>query len=517
MRTASRLCALALLLGVAGACRLDPAFQRPDPGTPERWREAMQDERIQANLRWFDLFQDEVLRELIRTAVAENHDLEAALARIEEARALVQVTGSALYPSVDLGASAGGFRDSREGSPPRPEPEDVTYASHRLALEAVWEADVFGRVRSATAAQRAAYLASLDAYQDVGLSLVSAVGLAYFELRALDAQIQSARRNLVSCQEYVDLARVLFEGGKTSELDLRQAESEYYRTQVIHLDLLRLATVQENAISVLVGRAPGAVPRGLELQVQPLPPNVPAGLPSDLVSRRPDIRAQEQAVRAETALVGAARANLYPRFPLTASYGFESAELTNWLTAPAQAASIVAGIVQPIFNAGRNRALVAAQCARLRAAAETYAQDLLVAFQEVEDGLVSYRRYAEQRAAQRQRLQALRRVMDLAETRYRGGVTSYLEVLDSQRQLFDAELEESRTVAAQLASLVFLFKALGGTWEDAGTPARACVPVAGTVRTATPVRAPAPGGPGLAAPPPPPPSPPLPPSPPSDR
>jgi len=473
-----------------------------------------------ANTAWFDLYQDDVLRELIRMALASNPDLGVALARIDEARALAHAAGAEINPRVDFAAAGGWARASRVEVPFG----DRDGGRIRASFDLAWELDVFGRIRSQAAAAYAAYLGSAAAHRDVGIRLVAEVARAYFELRDLDERLEIATRTLASRQEYVDLAKVRFEGHITSELDWRQAESEFYRTRAVQVEIQRAIAVKEDEIAVLLGRPPGAIARGRRAKEQPLPAAVPAGLPSDLLRRRPDIVAADQALAAETALVGAARANLYPRIALTGSYGWESDQLSELFTSPSNTASLIAGLLQPIFDSGRNRDFVAAQCARMRAAMEAYRGTVLFAFAEVEDGLANYRHYTEQRVVQGQRVAALSRVLELSETRYEGGVAEYLEVLDAQRELFDAELEQAATVQAQLVSLTRLYKALGGGWTLAETGpclppsppsppapvvhAPSGLPPSATARPAPPPAA-RPAAPALVVPPPPPP-PPLP-------
>lgn len=459
----------ALLATAAGTgCRLDPAHHRPDTGAPSAWRDGAATSASLANTAWFAVYQDETLQGLIREALEGNLDLRVALARIDEARALAVASGAALYPTVDLSASAGGVRSTRAGAGGG----DRSSETYGLAFDLTWELDVFGRIRTQTAAAQARYFGSVEGHRDVTIRLVADVARAYFELRDLDEQLAIAQRTLKSREEYVTLARDRFEGGKTSELDFRQAEGEYFRTKVVTVETQRQISVLENQVSVLLGRAPRAIPRGRTAAAQPVPVQVPAGLPSELLERRPDVRFAEQTLVAETALVGTARANLYPRIALTGTAGWESDALSDLFTSPSTTGALIAGLLQPIFNAGRNRSLVEAQCARMRIAMEEYRKTVLEAFREVEDALVDYRRYTEQRGVEAQRVEALRKVLSLAETRYVGGVGTYLEVLDAQRALFDAELEQARTVAAQLVALTRLYKALGGGWY--GPDGQAC-------------------------------------------
>jgi NodT family efflux transporter outer membrane factor (OMF) lipoprotein len=473
---------VAVLLATAvslGGCTLDPPTSLPATDVRPTWRDGSHDVHTLANTAWFDLYRDDVLRQLIRNAVAGNPDLAIALTRIDEARAIAKATGADLYPRIDLAAAGGRAYSSRLETPFGDRSNGVA----GIFFDMSWELDLFGRVRSERRAAQAFYFESVDAHRDVGIRLVSEVARLYFELRELDELLEITRRTMESRREYVDLAKIRFEGGKTSEMDFRQAESEYYRTETVYVDVQRQITVKENEISVLLGRSPTGVPRGRRATEQPLPAAVPAGLPSHLLQRRPDILAAGEALAAETALVGAARANLYPRIALTGTLGTESDALSDLFTSEATTASLIAGLLQPIFNAGKNRALVEAQCARMRIAMEDYRRIVLAAFGEVEDALVGYRRFGEQRAVQAKRVESLRKVLELAEIRYEGGVSEYLEVLDAQRGLFDAEIEEAETIQNHLVSLTALYKALGGGWDPAFG---ACaVPTYGTSRTSS--------------------------------
>jgi len=482
----ARIVATLLATAATTGCRLDPAHPRPEVDTPRAWRDGTPQSATLAHTAWFAVYQDEALQTLIRAAIDGNLDLRAALARIDEARALAVASGAALSPNVDLSASAGGARSTRA----RAGGGDRNAETYALGFDLTWELDVFGRVRSQTAAAQARYFGSVEGHRDVTIRLVADVARAYFELRNLDEQLAISQRTLTSRGESVTLAKDRFEGRMTSELDFRQAEGEYFRTKVVTVETQRRIAVTENRLSVLLGRAPHAIARGRAASAQPVPPAVPAGLPSDLLQRRPDVRLAEQALVAETALVGAARANLYPRIALTGSAGWESDALSDLFTSPSTTGSLIAGLLQPLFNAGRNRSLVEAQCARMRLAMEQYRQTVLEAFREVEDALVDYRRYTEQRGVEDQRVGALRKVRSLAETRYVGGVGTYLDVLDAQRQLFDAELEQARTVTAQLVALTRLYKALGGGWygPDAAPSAVPETPAPGTVALSAPPR-----------------------------
>jgi multidrug efflux system outer membrane protein len=467
-----RALALTALVSLSTSCTLGPDYMRPEVELPQNWRELEAQEALTlADTPWWELFGDPALQELIRIALAENKDLAIAVERIEEARARWGFTRADLYPRVDASASAGRTRLSENAlQTGGGEVEDSVYS---VGATAFWELDVFGRIRRATEAELALLYATEETRRAVVLSLVAAVAQAYVELRDLDQRLAIALRTLQSRIEYVDLARVRFEGGLTSELDWRQAEAELHRTEGFVHQFELLAAQKENELALLLGRNPGPVERGLEASAFPLPPAVPAGLPSALLDRRPDLLAAEHELASANARIGEAKALLYPSIALTGSYGWESTDLGDLLDAPSRTWSFGANLLQPIFNAGQNRRRVDVSESQQRQALYSYEQSILIALREVEDALVGFRKSGDRRSSEELRVQAERQVLDLAELRYRGGVADYLEVLDAQRSLFDAELDASQTVRDQLVSLVQLYKALGGGWPTEPEPQEA--------------------------------------------
>jgi outer membrane protein, multidrug efflux system len=306
---------------------------------------------------------------------------------------------------------------------------------------------------------------------------VSDVARSYLELRDFDRRLEVARRTITSRREYLTLAQDRFEGGVTPEMDMRQAEAELRRVEVVALDLEQLIALKENELSVLLGRNPGPIARGMTVEQQTLPPVAPAGLPSELLDRRPDIREAEQRLAAATANIGQAKAMLFPRIALTGSFGFASTELDTLFDAPSKSWNLIGNLLQPLFNAGKNRRRVEITESQQRQMLYDYERTILQAFRETEDALVAYRATGQQRAAQGERVKADRKVLELAEMRYRGGVAAYLEVLDAQRSLFGSELDEAATMGSHLVSLVELYKALGGGWP--GPPGGASAPEGG--------------------------------------
>jgi multidrug efflux system outer membrane protein len=464
---------LVLALSSAASCKLGPDYARPPVVTPEKWRELAAADASIANVPWWELFQDEELRRLITTALEENRDLKIAIERIEEARAIYGISRSELYPQVDASAIGGALRFS-EGSlthtPESPEDQDNTRGLYSLGVGFSWELDFFGRIRRANEAELARLLATQEARRAVAITLVSDVARAYMELRDLDRRLEIARRTLESRREYVGLARDRFEGGVTPELDWRQAEAEFYRVQSFVYGIEKLSAQKENELSLLLGRNPGAVPRGRPVDQQPVPPEVPPGLPAQLLERRPDVREAEQRLVSATARIGEAKAMLYPRISLTGSYGFASTDLSELLDGTSQSWNIFAGLLQPVFNAGKNKRRVEVRESQQRQAVFDYERTLLQALREVEDSLVGLQKTGDQRGSQRERVAAERKVLELSELRYRGGVAAYLEVLDAQRSLFNAEIDETVSMSDHVISLIRLYKALGGGWPTSSEP-----------------------------------------------
>jgi len=457
-----RLICFLILVVLSPACRLGPKYERPPVEAPNAWQEKAKTDSSLANLPWWELFKDETLQTLIKTALAGNKDAAIALERVAEARAQAGITKADLYPQVSGAAAAGAVKSSDELLPGETETEARGY--YELSASVSWELDLFGRIRSANDAQRAILLSTEEAYRGAVIILVSEVARVYTDLRGLDLELEIAQRTLASRKEYVDLARIRFEGGVTPELDWRQAEAEFYRTQAVIYDLEKRIRIAENELSVLLGRAPANIPRGLAIQDQVSLPEIPAGLPSELLERRPDIMRAEQLLVAENARIGEAKALMYPNISLTGSYGVVSRDLDDLLTSAAQTWTIVPSLLQSIFDAGKNRNRVRAQESRQRQAVLNYQQTILQSFRDVEDALVSYGKTGEQQTSQGDRVRSLRQVLTLSEARYRGGVAEYLEVLDAQRSLFSAELDAVDTMRAHTSSMVRLYKALGGGW-----------------------------------------------------
>jgi len=462
IRPSSRVLAGFLAALLAG-CTLGPDYERPALPVPDDWREIEPSEQASlANTPWWELIGDPELIRLIDIALAENHDLAIAAERIEEARALYGFTRAERLPTVDAYGSAGVARATRNGAPPLPSGIDVEEPFYAFGGTVRWELDLFGRIRRATEAQLALLYAAEENRRAVVVALVADVARAYTELRDLDRRLAISERTLASRQEYVELAKVRFEGGRTSEIDWRQAEAELHRTQAIVHEIQALVAQKENEISFLIGRGPGEIARTGDLPALPVPAELPLGRPAELIDRRPDLRAVEQLLVSENARIGEARALLFPNLTLNGFYGWESTEIDDLLESSSVAYSASADLLQPIFDGGRRRRNVEVAESRQRQALYEYERSVLSAFREVEDALVGFRRSGQRRTAQISRVAAERQVLSLAEIRYRGGVAEYLEVLDAQRSLFDAEFSESDAIRDELLFLIELYRSLGG-------------------------------------------------------
>jgi multidrug efflux system outer membrane protein len=416
-------------------------------------------------LSWFEMFEDEALRELIRIAVAQNYDARLAAERILEARALFEIARGAELPTVDGTASAGYTGITRNGIPsfPSGDRDGVQYA---FGAAFSWELDFWGRLDSATDAARAELVAAEEDRRLVLQVLVTDLARAYFELRELDAELEIAHATLESRRKSLQLVTLRRDEGVSNSLEVRQAEVLVTTAQQQIPDIERRIEQKENEISTLLGRNPGPVARGGILVDQTVPDAVPAGLPSALLDRRPDIRSAEQRLIAANARIGEAKALLYPRIALTASGGFASEDLSELLNGSSGFWDVGLALVQPIFNGGRLRANVRATESQQRQAVILYLQTLQIAFREVSDALVGYRKLREFRQQQEILTSTLVDQQRLSNMRYRGGVTAYLEVLDTDRQLFDAQLGLAQAQRNELLALVALYRALGGGWVD---------------------------------------------------
>lgn len=456
---------LALLLA---GCTVGPAYQRPELAAPENHRALTTPAEAEslADVPWWEVFQDPVLHDLVNEALANNHDLRIAAARVEEARARAGVAKSYLYPELNLTAGYGLDEASLTTDPPQATSGDRRYENLNASFALSWEIDLFGRLRRQNESAMAVFLATDEARQGVVLTLVADVARAYFVLRELDLELEIARRTLALNDQTVTFYRDRLEGGISNKLEVNQAIATRARTAATIPELERQIAAQENLLSFLLGRSPGPITRGTALTDQYLPPAVPAGLPSALLDRRPDVRQAEQLLVSANADVGAAKALFYPTISLTGLFGGASSDLTNLADRQSQVWSIGAGLFQPLFQAGRIRRNYEAAQAVFEQALAQYAKTAHNAYREVTDSLVAIDKYALVRAEEETAVAALKEASDLSRSRYDLGLSSYLEVLIADQQLFAAELALAQARYAQLDSVVQLYRALGGGWQQ---------------------------------------------------
>jgi multidrug efflux system outer membrane protein len=458
---------LPLAAMLLASCTFGPNYKRPLVETPDAFRgQPAAGAGSLADLAWFELFRDDALTGLVRAALQENFELRIAAERVLQARAAYGITRADQWPEIGASAGVAAARASRRGAArgvPDGADADVSYIE--AGFNVGWELDVWGRLRRLSEAARAQYLATEEARRGVVTTLVADVSETYLVLRALDLELEIARRTRDLATESLRLTETRRSGGIASALDVRQAEQLLFTATSQIASLEREIAQAENALSLLLGRAPGDVPRGQALEALQPPPSVPAGLPSALLERRPDIRQAEQQLIAANAQIGAAKAEYFPRISLTGFFGAQSRALSNLLSGPAVLASAGAGAAAPIFNGGRTRANVRLAEAVQREAVVQYQRTIFTALRDVADALAAHGKTREQRGEQERLVQTLGESVRLATQRYQGGLDSYLPVLDAQRNLFEGELALARLRQQEFSSVVQLYRALGGGWQ----------------------------------------------------
>ncbi len=448
---------VAIALLMLTGCAVGPNYKRPPVTVPGTYRGLAADTDPQATAslgdeKWWTVYQDEQLQALIREALAQNYDMRIAAARVLQAQAVLGITRADQFPTITGGASASSLRVPRTKTLP-----GFESSSNQVNLSLFWELDFWGKYRRATEAARANLLATEWGRKAVVWSLVSNVASAYFQL---------SRRTLGSRRDSLRLTEIRAKGGATSLLDVRQSEQLVYTAAASIPDLERRTEQQENLISILLGRNPGPVTRGKPLVENAILPVVPAGLPSSLLARRPDIQSVEQQLVAANARIGVAKAAYFPEITLTATGGYQSSALTNLFSGPAGFWSFGGQLLQPIFTGGRIRSNVRLTEAQQQEAVLVYQQSIQQAFREVSDSLVAYRKNQDFRAQQELVTIAAQDATRLSNVRYGGGVTSYLEVLDSDTRYFDAQLSLAQAALNERLALVQLYNALGGGWQQ---------------------------------------------------
>jgi multidrug efflux system outer membrane protein len=447
-------------------CAVGPNYHRPAVPTPAAYRDMNDNSQVPAqtasyaDLPWWQVFQDPQLQELIRTALKQNYDLLLATERINAARAQVTVTRSSLFPQVQ---GDGTFQGGKEGT------FQTKFNFLGLTADAAFQLDLFGKLRRATQAARAQLLATQDAQQTVILTLVSDVASDYFALLQLDLQLQITHDTIVTQQDSVKLNNLRVQHGVATKLDVLQAQQVLDSANATVPDLERQIAQEENAISILLGNYPQAVPRGRPLVEQLLPPEVPPGLPSSLLERRPDIREAEQILVAANAEIGVAKAQFFPQISLTGSGGGafgRSSAFSGLMSSQVGIWSYGAQVSQPIFTGGALRGNLRLAESQHQQALIAYRQAIQQAFGDVSDGLIAYQKFHQVRVREEDSVADLQESVRLSNMRYKGGTTTYLEVLDGQRSLFTEELTLAQARGTEYQSLVQLYRALGGGWQQ---------------------------------------------------
>jgi outer membrane protein, multidrug efflux system len=452
MRKAGTVALLSLFLT---GCTVGPKYQRPSLQPPTNfYAERQNSASSEADLAWWDLFKDPVLQGLIREGLKNNYDLQLAVARVEQERALAGVTRSQYFPQVGYGASVSGQQAALV-------PNHTYYAYNFSTL---WEIDLFGRIRKLNEAQRAVYFASEDARRDVRLLVLSEIAQGYFQLRALDADLEIARRTVHSFQDTLDLFQKKFEGGAASGLEVARAQAALSNVAAVIPDLRRQIVAQEVALNLLLGRNPGPIDRGSTLTEQFDPPEVPTGLPSQLLERRPDLHEAEESLIAANANVGVAKANFFPTISLTGAFGGVSPQLSE-LTGAGKAWSLAGNLAGPLFTAGRLKNEYRAALAQRDQAKISFEHTVTQAFGEVSTSLSAHQELAKAYQEQLTSVEAYRESVRLSSIRYDSGLSSYLEIIDAEIEMYPAERSAIIYDLGRKLALVDLYRALGGGWN----------------------------------------------------
>lgn len=455
---------LGLGLLLAG-CAVGPRYKRPVIDTPPAYRGATPNQAPAESLgneKWWDVFQDPVLQQLIRTALRQNYDVQIAAARILQAQAQLGITRANEFPMAGAGAQSFSERNPKiSNAIPAYEAE-----AGQVNLSVIWNLDFWGKYRRQTEAARASWLASEWGRRAALTSVVSGVAMAYFQLRELDAALQISKDTLAARQNSLRLTNVLAKNGSASLLDVKESEQLVYTAAETIPELERQISQQENALSILLGENPDAIPRGRALTVQPNSPPVPPGLPSDLLERRPDIREAEESLIAANAEIGVVKAAYFPDISLTGTAGFESYALSRLFNSSAGLWNTAASLTQPVFEAGSLRSGMHLARAQEQQMLLTYRQTIVVALQQVSDSLVAYQKDRVFREQQELLTSAAQESDRISNTLYQNGGASYLQVLTSETNYFAAQLNLAQAQLNERLALVQLYNALGGGWQQ---------------------------------------------------
>jgi multidrug efflux system outer membrane protein len=458
-------CALGIFLA---GCTVGPNYKRPNTDAPASYRGLTPEETASAaaaslgEQKWWEVFQDEELQKLIRTALQQNYDVRIAATHVLEAQEQVGLARANQLPTVNVSGTGTGQHNPATGPIP-----SYNFNYGRVTANAAWDADFWGKYRRATEAARANLLATDWARQEVNATLVANVAAGYFQLRELDLELDISQKALASRKESLELTKTLEEHGINTILDVRQAEQLVYTAAAEIADLNRRIGQQEDFLSVLLGNNPGPIsPRGKELIDQPHAPTIPAGLPSALLERRPDIRQAEELLVAANARIGVARAAYFPDISLTAQAGFLSSSFTSLFSGSAGLWTFAGTITEPIFEGGAIRSNVRLAEAQQQEAVLTYQQTIQGAFRDVSDALIAYQQNQEFRAQEELLAHAAQDAAQLSGKRYEAGTTNYLEVLTNETNYLSADLGLAQARLNELLALVQIYKALGGGWRQ---------------------------------------------------
>lgn len=449
------------ILVVLAGCAVGPKYSRPETTKPQAYTQAAVKTDSITNLKWWDVYQDTVLQKLIRIAVDSNLDLRTAIARVDEAKAILGFNQANMFPFLDYTARgrASDFRSTSEQA-------GITFPQNSVGVlgNISWEIDVWGKLRHANRAAYADLVSSDETRKSIYISVVAQVAELYFQLRGLDERLLITQRTYETRMEYLRIITLRFEKGEVSELDKLQAE-QIAASSLAQIYSLERAIIQtENAINILLGQPYSPIVRGLQNQEQSLPLDIPSGLPSELLERRPDIRSAEQQLIAQTERVGIAVALRFPSLSLTGLFGVASPDISNLFTADAVLGSVTGQLTGPLFRFNQNKRRVEAERAKAMQFGYQYEKTILVAFAEVENSLAEIRTYSNEFAARQAQVAATERSLILSKALYDNGYTSFLQVLDAERELFNSQFEKSLALQYQLISTVRLYKALGGGW-----------------------------------------------------
>lgn len=445
-------CTIILVAGLT-SCMVGPKYSRPAMKSPESWNNKnkfVDPNDTITNLKWFELFKDTVLNNLIAEALANNYDLANAVLRIEQAQSSYGIAKADLLPSFGYSAKA--------------ELNHPSANAFNVMGTASWEIDFWGKLRHANKAAYAQLLASEEGKKTITTTLISNVATLYFQMRDFDNRLAIANRTIDSRAEYFNLVNERFKGGDVAELDMLQADQQLSLAKATASSLTRQLNNTERSLNILLGQKPQSIPRGFENIEQQEFPLIPAGLPSSLLEQRPDIRQAEYLLEAETERIGVAVALRYPNISLTGFIGLASAELSSFISDPTMVSNATASLLGPVFSFGQNKRRVDLQRANAQIAANNYMAVYLSALGEVENSLVAVQTYADEYDARRHQAESSSKALMLSQERYRNGYTDYLEVLVAENAMFDSELQASVIKSQQLSAYVVLYRSLGGGW-----------------------------------------------------